>query len=520
MPIVQQGSVNTTALVVPDLYVQIVPPQNLVLNGVPTNVVGVVGTASWGAVGQPIIVASMADYARGFGPIVARKYDMGTQVATAVQQGAQNFRCVRVTDGTDVAAQVTIPGTTVQFTARYTGSLGNQVTVNLGPASKPDCWRLTVALPGLQPEVYDNLSGAGIAFWQAVASAVNQGQGPQRPRSQFVVVDAGGATATPTTITLTLGATTAGSDGATNVGCPQLVGTDTVPRTGMYALRGQGCGIALLSDVDDAAQWSVQAEFGLQEGTYMVLTGPAGDTIQNAVAVKQQAGLDSWGAKLMFGDWLWWSDQVNNTVRLVSPQGFVAGRLANLSPEQSSLNKPVYGVIGSQKSGSPGSGQTTSYSAADLAVLLGAGIDVVSNPQPAGSFWGARGGHNSSSDPATNGDNYTRLTNYIAATLAAGMGIYVGQVINADLFRRVRATLLSFLQSMLGQGLLGSTDGNLPFSVICDTTNNPPARTSLGYVQADVQIQYQAINEKFIINLEGGQTVQVSRQTLPTGQTS
>ena len=49
MPIVQQGSVNTTALVVPDLYVQIVPPQNLVLNGVPTNVVGVVGTASWGS---------------------------------------------------------------------------------------------------------------------------------------------------------------------------------------------------------------------------------------------------------------------------------------------------------------------------------------------------------------------------------------------------------------------------------------------------------------------------------------
>ena len=42
MPIVQQGSINTTALVVPDLYVQIVPPQNLVLNGVPTNIVGVI----------------------------------------------------------------------------------------------------------------------------------------------------------------------------------------------------------------------------------------------------------------------------------------------------------------------------------------------------------------------------------------------------------------------------------------------------------------------------------------------
>ncbi len=72
MPIVQQGSINTTALVVPDLYVQIVPPQNLMLNGVPTNVIGVVGTASWGPVGQPVIAATMADYALSFGPVIAR----------------------------------------------------------------------------------------------------------------------------------------------------------------------------------------------------------------------------------------------------------------------------------------------------------------------------------------------------------------------------------------------------------------------------------------------------------------
>jgi phage tail sheath protein FI len=286
----------------------------------------------------------------------------------------------------------------------------------------------------------------------------------------------------------------------------------------MYALRGQDCGIALLADVDDPDYWTTQAVFGLDEGIYMILTGPAGDTIQNAVTVKRQAGLDSYAAKLMFGDWLWWSDQVNGTIRLVSPQGFTAGRLANLSPEQSSLNKQLYSVIGSQKSGTPGSGQTASYSSTDLAVLLGAGIDVISNPQPGGNFWGVRGGHNSSSNAAISGDNYTRLTNYIAATLAAGMGQYVGQVITADLFRRIRATQLAFLQNMLGQGLLGSTDGSLPFSVICDTSNNPSSRTDLGYVQSDAQVQYQAINEKFIVNLEGGQTVQVTRQTLPMGQ--
>jgi phage tail sheath protein FI len=518
MPIVQQGSINTTALVVPDLYVQIVPPQNLVLNGVPTNVVGVVGTASWGPIAQPVIIATMADYARSFGPVIARQYDMGTQIATAVQQGAQNFRCVRVSDGTDTAAQVVVPGLTVAFTGLYTGSLGNQISLALQAGSGANTWRLIITLPGLQPEVYDNLTGTGAQFWLALAAAVNMGQGPQRGPSQLVIASAGGATAPPVAFATTLGASTPGSDGASTVLSVQLVGTDVPPRTGMYALRGQGCGIAVLADSDDPTQWTTQAAFGLQEGVYMILTGPPGDTIQNAVTVMQEAGLDSYSAKLMFGDWLWWSDQVNTTIRLVSPQGFAAGRLANLSPEQSSLNKQIYCVVGSQISGSPGSGQSTSYSAADLAVLLGAGIDVICNPQPGGSYWGVRGGFNSSSNQAINGDNYTRLTNYIAATLAAGMGQYVGQVINADLFRSIRSCQLSFLQNMFSQGLLGSTDGSLPFSVICDTSNNPASRTGLGYVQSDAQVQYQSINEKFIVNVEGGQTVQVSVQTLPGGQ--
>ena len=68
---------------------------------------------------------------------------------------------------------------------------------------------------------------------------------------------------------------------------------------------------------------------------------------------------------------------------------------------------------------------------------------------------------------------------------------------------------------MLDHGLLGITGGTLPYSVICDISNNPPARTGIGYVQADIQVRSQAINERFIVNLEGGQTVQVARQTLP-----
>jgi uncharacterized protein len=518
VPIAQQGSVNTTSLIVPDLYVQIVPPQNLVLNGVPTNIVGAVGTASWGPVNEPTIVGSMADYARKFGTIVPRKYDMGTQIATAVQQGAQNFRCVRVTDDTDAAASTVVPGSNASFTALYTGSLGNRITITLGSGSKPNSWKLSILLPGFDPEIYDGLVGNGASFWMGLATAVNSGLGPQRGPSQLVIASTGGTTASPGPFSLALGTSSPGSDGAIEVDSRQLVGADAPVRHGMYALRGQRCGIAMLADCDDPTTWTIQAAFGLEEGAYLILTTPAGDTIANAITTKAQAGLDNYAAKLMFGDWLWWSDQVNNTIRLVSPQGFVAGRLANLSPEQSSLNKQIYGVIGSQRSGTPGSGQSTAYSSADLGALLGAGIDLVCNPQPGGSYWGVRGGHNTSSITSIDGDNYTRLTNYIAETLAAGMGQYIGQVVNSSLFQNVRATQLSFLNNMYGQGLRGSTNGSLPFSVICDTTNNPLSRTSLGYVQSDAQIQYQAINERFIVNVEGGQTVQVSRQTLPAGQ--
>jgi hypothetical protein len=97
------------------------------------------------------------------------------------------------------------------------------------------------------------------------------------------------------------------------------------------------------------------------------------------------------------------------------------------------------------------------------------------------------------------------------------MGLFVGQVINASLFQRIRSTQLSYLQGLLSQGVLGSVDGSPPFSVICDLSNNPLSRTSLGYVQSDAQVQFQGINEKFIVNVEGGQTVIVQSQVLPPG---
>lgn len=664
MTVVQAGAINTTALIVPDLYVQIVPPSVSLLNGVPTNVLGVVGTAQWGPVNAPTICSSMADYARQFGAIQARKYDLGTAIAAAVLQGANNFRAVRVTDGSDLAASIAIvaTGTAITLSGKYTGSLGNILSAAIAAGSQANTYKLSASLPGGTPEVFDNiaagvtagtvtpgttytsvptvsisapnaLSGpiqqaqgsvnlvtygtptigaggagyvvgdtitlangvivkvltvstgavatfqaqgfAGTAFgsltagnvpaspmpqlvtsgigtgctvnvtwalgvftptvpgagytsaiatltggggaggsialiatyWGNMALAINNGQSGLRGPSQLISAVAGVGIGAPTIGAVA--AFTGGTDGAGAISAATLVGVDTVPRKGMYALRSTGASVAMLADADDSTQWSLQVAYGLSEGVYMIMVGPAGDTIANAVAVKAAAGIDAYAGKLMFGDWIYFNDTVNGGVRVISPQGYLAGLLANLSPEQSSLNKPMFGVVGTQKSY-----QNLQYSSAELQSLALAGIDVITNPVPGGSYFGARIGHNTSSNAVINGDNYSRMTNYLAYTLNAGMGKFVGQLQSATVQRNAKATISAFLDALWGQNQIGNSQNTAPYSVQIDINNNPQNRVALGYMQADVKVQYLSVIEKFIINLEAGQSVVINRVSI------
>ena len=510
MPIVQQGSINTTALTVPNLYVQIVPPQPA-LNGVPTNILGVVGTANWGPVNSPTIVSGPNDASQQFGPMQARKYDLGTAIYTASLQGAANFRAVRVTDGTDAAASGTIgTGIGITFTAKYTGSLGNQLSVSVGTGtnstSGAPTYKLTVNLPGQLSEVYDNIGGTGNTLYANMAAAINSGQSGLRGPSQLVVATLGSGTTAPTnpsTVNLS-----GGTDGATTITSTVLIGQDTVPRKGMYALRGTGASVVMLADADDSTQWTLQNAYGLSEGAYMVTTSPAGDTISNFSSTLSGAGIDSYALKALFGDWCYITDTVNGGItRLVSPQGFIAGKLAALSPEQSSLNKPLSGIIATQKT--YGKQQ---YSDAELQAIAAGRGEVIANPSPGGSYFSPRLGLNSSSNAAVNGDNYPRLTNYISSTLNAGMGIYIGQVQSPSVQRSAKATLDNFLQNMFQQGMIQD------WKVILDATNNPQNRVSLGYMQADIKVVYLSIIRFFLCNLEGGQTVVIARNSSPNFQ--
>lgn len=560
----------------PGLYVNVVPPQNTFLSPAETDILGIVGTAIWGPVDAPTNVGGLTDYATKFGNPQNRLYDMGTPVWTANLQGAQNFRCVRVTDSTDVAATaplgivgvptkvaagtgyvvgdtITYPngailtvasvtgggvttwtvtqqptaetagtltqtatsgigtGATFSFaytsgmtaTGKYTGSLGNSVQVSLAPGNQIGTWKATVYLPGVGTEVFNNigLGLTGTVLWAAIVAAINSGNAI-RGASNIIVATAGSASTAPTSQTVTL---TGGLDGASGVTATALIGIDTSPRTGMYALRSQGCSVGVLSDCSAPTSWAAQVAFGLSEGVYMIGITASGDTISDAVTNKSSEGIDSYSFKLLFGDWCYFNDTINGAIRVVSPQGFVAGWKAAWEPQFSALNQQLLGIVGTQKTAT-----NTVYQTDDLVTLNQAGFDVITNPSVGGAYFSCRLGHNSSSNPAIRGDNYTTMTNFIAATLNQGLGPFVGQLQSPTVQANALATLNAFFNDLWTQGAIGSSNpAQVPWAA---TISNNPAQVASGQMIANTAVIFLSVIEEFITNVQGGQTV-----TIPSG---
>jgi hypothetical protein len=651
MPIVQSGQLNVAAIVVPGVYIVIVPPQ-LLINGVPTNVVGYVGTAIWGPDNQPTPVASYGAYAGQFGPIQPRTFDMGTHVWVAFQFPASQIvaQCVRVTDGTDTAATAAIQASCATSTSKWTGSGGNNQTVqivNPGTASgsvkailttpnaslvevfdnilqgvhalTPAAGTNYTSVPGLaltpapaggvnasagaslavvgaptvdsggvgnavndvltlsngvqlkvltvtggavstvevvnpgsitgagtatpaNPVAVTSTSGAGtgatftlgwgigpavdvipgqgyltaptatltgggggtggsytatISFWPNIVGAVNNGQGSFRGPSTAFVMTLGSSTASPTTpgATYTL---SGGTDGA-NVSANTLVGSNSAPYTGMNALSGKGCSIGDLCDVTSPSTLPAQVAFGLANGLYMIGATASGDTLANAPGELAAAGIDTYGMKMMFGDWCQINDTVNNQLRFVSPQAFAAQILGNLAPNQSSLNKQVFGIVATQKSLT---GQA--YQTGDIQTLISARMDVIASPSQGGSFFGCQTGRNASSQPAINGDNYTRMNNFLAVTFAMALGPFIGGVGTSEEAAAAKASIDTFMTNLQTTGLIGDpANPGAP-----DPWTSSVAETnSLGVQLANLAVTLQAITIALVLNLQAGQTV-------------
>ena len=485
------GTLNEAALIVPGAYVNVLAPPPGPISGTPTDIIGVVGTASWGPVGVPVSVTGYADGSVAFGPMQPRRYDLLSAIVAATLQGCSSFQGVRVTDGTDTAASAVVQTNCLTLTAKYTGSLGNGIVFSVGNGNKPNGNRLTISLPGAIPEVFDNIPGSGASFWANVVAAINSGQGVQRGPSNIVVATQGAGAAAPTLASYTLSGS---ADGATAITSAVLLGTDGPGRRGMYGLRGTGCAIGVLSDCADPTSWATQLAFGLSEQMQMVDSTAAGDTPGGFAATASATGVDSPWFKALLGDWVFLNDTVNQVQRLTAPSAWYAGRKAYGGPQNSALNKPIVGLVGTQSSAA-----NKQYSALDLTGIINARGDVIASPSPGGAYFSCLTGHNSSSNNVTSDDAYTTLTDFLALSLAGpqGGGQFVGQLATPDQQREAQSVIAGLLQTLEDADMIQA------YSVAVSVNAN-------GVEIATVAVRYFQVVRFFVVNLTGGATVTVA----------
>ncbi len=487
------GNTNPAAQGVPDLYINIQTPPAASLPGAPSTMAAFVGTATWGPVNSPVFFGDLAGGAAAFGTMQPRKYDLLTGVAAAVMQGANSFCGVRVTDGTDAAATIIVQSTCITLTAKYTGSRGNSLQATIATGSAPSSFKITLTLPGLPPETFDNITGSGNALWVAMAAAINSGQSVARGPSNLVVATAGAGTTAPTLATVTL---SGGIDGATTITSTVLIGADTGTRTGMYALRGTGAAVFALNDNDTSTSWTTQLAFAKSELMECFAVDVANDTISTFTTTMTTAAIDDPYIKVCYGDWPLFVDGVNNVNRYISPQGYLMGAKVAAGPANSILNRPLYGVAGTQKSA-----LNQTYSTADLQALAASRGEVIAAPSVGGAYFSARFGRNSSSDPGRHGDQFTTLTNYLARSMGQGLGAFVGRLLTPTEMREAQNAIGAFLENEKQAGRIQG------YSVQVNAANNPSSLTNLGIQTATVMVQYFSVVEYFAVNFTGGQTV-------------
>ncbi len=405
------------------------------------------------------------------------------------------------TSGSGTGATFTLTYTKqLTLTSLYTGSAANLATATIAAGSAANSSRLTVVQPGFAPEIYDNITGTGNAFWVNAAAAVNSGNSPQRGPSKLVVATAGTAITAPVDAPTNFSGGTAGATALTSAVLSGTAG-GVGSRTGSYSFRGMGATHGVVADLDDHTQNATLAAFAQSEGIYWGVQNTAGDTPSAAATQKATDGTDTPWLKLFMGDWTYVNDNVNGVQRLLGPATLGMSLLSTLQPYQSGLNKQVPLVVSTQ-----GSQSNSSYANTDLAILTNSGIEVICNPIPAGSKFGLRIGRNASSNQAQNTDNWPVMTAFLARSLAGpgALGPAIGKAITPDFFTTWRGVLDNFLA-----GLLNAKPSPMiqAYSILFDVTNNPASQTATGLVVAEVLVQYLGIAQVFLVNLQTGATV-------------
>ncbi len=287
-----------------------------------------------------------------------------------------------------------------------------------------------------------------------------------------------------------------GTNGNSGVTSTTLLGADGEAPTGMYVLRNSNVSLFALVDADDADTYSDQDTFASQIGAQVILVGEPGQTVSQGITAKNGASISDNYAVFLLGDWCNFIDTNNGgIVRLISPQGFYGGLMGNLSPEQSPLNKQIFGIVSTQKTS-----QNQVYSNTDIVNAMQNGIEIITNPIPRGNVFGCATGKSAGINLTTNNVCIQRMANFLGLSLS-GSGIlsqFIGDLQMPSVRTSAKNCLLSFLKNLEANQLIQDS------LVVLGTSNNPEDQVELGFMQANVTVQLYSVIIVFLIDLEVG----------------
>lgn len=543
-----QGQIVITGSSEPNAYVQILNPTSYI-RGASAGNGGVCGSASWGPVNTPLYTGSPNDVISSFGPEGVLAADLASDMVTDAllfyQQAAGagiGLWMNRVTDGSDLKATCSVPDTTapatgpldgVNLTALYSGVLGNGVTIAVAQGTKGANF-FTTTISGLNQygivtEVYPNLAGSAGAtstYWANILAAINTGISGVRGPSKIVSAALGVVASLPpaigsvilgTTTTLGSGKTAfvqqAGTNGtATNATLVtnQVGSAVAVPATGIFALRNltPGVNVAWLSGMTTQSNYVTIQAYADAEGALVFGALPTGTS--TTTTLTNRAGVSGYTIDdpnfVYLKDFDFFNDVQNKTIRSVAPYAVAAGRICSLPPWISPLNKPVFGILGTERN-NPNTGNIP-YSASETGSLNGAGVTFIGAPCPGGAYNGFKTAVNSSSDSTKSPIEYATMTNFLAKSFGNFIGQYIGQNQSTSpqdpLRQQVRQTFNTFLLNLKQQNAIDS------FSVVCDLTNNSPSTIAQHFMYCQVNVKYLASVWYFLVSLTGGTTVNVA----------
>ena len=517
-------------------YVDLIAPPPPSPTGPNTATLAIVGAANYGPVNTPVAFNNAASLFNAFGNGTTLANSLVDEALMAMPE-CQSFLGVRVTDGTDTSAVITMVDSSAAavlvLTAKYSGSFQNGATARIdlasGTTSAAPVYNVTINSPQVAAEVFTGIVGSvsggaysPVTFLANALAAIN-GTLAGKPGSLRWTATAGSSILAPLAATNT--AATGGTNGTTTLPVATLIGTDGITgRTGVYCLRGMvSAAQVFLAQNTLATSGPTLVAFAASENCSVWLAYPSLTSTTTEVSTRATNNLAAPNLFLA-SDWDWAYDPVSQTTFLHSPIGPAAAIFASQPPWMYAGGKPAgaqgkINILSTDRSGNPTTNPPSGaspISIAEAGTRQSNGILYLTNNQNLyfqNSGYGLP--HGMASDGKTLGSD-TRMTQSIASSINQILGYYVGSMIalrNGVLLiigpNGGTADPQGAINAYLSSLAAGTTPQIAAFSNILSAQNNTVLSVAQGFLIANIYVQTLSAAKFILAFVQVGNTVTI-----------